>query len=214
MHTTLKVEKFLQDSILESSVLNRFLAFAFGCSTADNAKCKSHPDHLFWKHHWQKCTQYCLQGSARAEAQDRGWGKKHGAHHRFPHNRKSPESSKPQEVLLVSGISHPLRCPDLRPGSSDSIFVPRSAAAGVRRPRTTTRLTHASSWLCPSCDYTSSLNCSPPLSPTFTCHFRSCWQRISPSVPYRFWGNEGKSQPQLQKQLSAEATAVEKGTHT
>lgn len=71
-------------------------------------------------------------------------------------------------------------------------------------------------WLTPfltpsSCDHTSSLNYSPPLSP---CCFRSCWQRISPSLPCWCWWDTGKPLPQVQTQLSAEATAVEKGTHT
>lgn len=149
-------------------------------STADHAKCKSHRDHPSRKGLWQKCTQYCLQGSARADSLWTGWGKEQGADHWLPHNRKSPGSSEPKEVLLVSGTPHPLCCPDLRPGSSDSTLGPiPPAVAAVRRPRTATSLTHASSWLYPSCDHISSLNCSPPLSPAFTCYFQSCWQRIS-----------------------------------
>lgn len=72
----------------------------------------------------------------QADAMDNGWASVQGVDHQFPHNRKSPGSSEPKEVLLVSGTPHPLHCPDLCPGCSDSTFGPRSpAAAGVSRPR-------------------------------------------------------------------------------
>lgn len=78
----------------------------------------------------------------------------------FPHKRKNPSCSEPQEVHLESGTPLLPCCPDLRPGGSDSTFRPSSLADSVRRPPPVTSLTHTSSWLYPSCDPIGLVNCS------------------------------------------------------
>lgn len=127
----------------------------------------------------------------------------------------SPQEEKARKLSLrkstwESGTPYPPCCPDPRPGGSDSVFGPRSPAAGGRRPRTVTRLTHASSWLSPSWDQRSTMNCSPSLRSLPPILLA---KGFPPSTLLILVGQR-KSLPQVQKHLHAEVTAVEKGTHT
>lgn len=187
--------------MVESPALKSLYLAAAG---EHSCKGKSHPDTdcSCCKGLGYKCIHSC-QGSAWAHTLDREQAITHkvlviGSHI----TGRAQEALNLRKCFLVSGTwIHPLCCPDLRPGGSDSNFSPGSPAAAVRRPQTATSLTHTSSCLYPSGDYTVSLNCPPPRSSAQLAASGPIGKRFLPTYFANSGGTKGSHRHKCKKEL-------------